>query len=186
MQALSVTTLPAKNACASPEVFLRLYGTRGVSPTVKLSECAAVSSVLFLPGACARPQSRHFSCLTPQPGACDSFVVHLPDIGAFTKLAVWISEPKLDAVAGDAWHCDRIVMNQQNKTENAFSFVVGKACTPKSVVEARPSTSATSPPPSPARAVSSHAASLSLSGAATTRTYGDGQGEVYCRRCLQP
>jgi hypothetical protein len=49
-QVVSVSTLAAKNACASPEVFLRLYGTRGVSPTVKLSECASVSTVLFLPG----------------------------------------------------------------------------------------------------------------------------------------
>ena len=123
---------------------------------------------------------------TRQPGARDTFVVHLPDVGAFTKVAVWISEPKVDAVAGDAWHCDRIAITQQNKTENVFTFVVGKACNPKSVVEARPSTSAVSPPSSPARAAAAHASSQSLSGtvsatlngAATTRSYGDGQGDV--------
>ena len=85
----------------------------------------------------------------------------------------------VDAVAGDAWHCDRIVVNQQNKTENVFTFVVGKACTPKSVIEARPSTTITSPPASPSRSAVSQAPSASLSGAATTRTYGDGQGVLY-------
>ena len=82
-------------------------------------------------------------------------------------------------MAGDAWHCDRIVINQQNKTENAFTFVVGKACSPKSVVEVRPSTAITSPPASPSRSAVSQAPSASLSGAATTRTYGDGQG-MFC------
>jgi hypothetical protein len=110
-----------------------------------------------------------------QSGARDSFILHLPDIGAFTKVAVWISEPKIDSVAGDAWHCDRIVLQQQSKTENVFTFVVGKACKPKSVIEARPSTSAISPPVSPAHAAATRAPSQ-LSGAATTRTYGDGQG----------
>jgi hypothetical protein len=42
--------------------------------------------------------------LTSRAGARDSFVIHLPDIGAFTKVAVWISEPKVNAVAGDAWY----------------------------------------------------------------------------------
>jgi hypothetical protein len=174
----NVSTLPAKNACAAPEVFLRLYGTRGVSPTVKLSECSSVSSVLFLPGDWPPTVfiRDNLLCFTRPPGARDSFVLHLPDIGAFTKIAVWISEPKIDSVAGDAWHCDRIVLQQQNKTENVFTFVVGKACKPKSVIEARPSTSALSPPASPARSAAPRGASPSLSGAATTRSYGDGQG----------
>ncbi len=103
-------------------------------------------------------------------------MLHLPDIGAFTKVAVWISEPKIDSVAGDAWHCDRIVLQQQNKTENVFTFVVGKACKPKAVIEARPSTSAISPPTSPIHSATPRAVSQ-LSGAATTRTYGDGQGD---------
>jgi hypothetical protein len=50
LQVFTVSTLRAKNACASPEVFVRLYGSHAVSPTVKLSECSEVSSVLFLPG----------------------------------------------------------------------------------------------------------------------------------------
>jgi hypothetical protein len=124
-------------------------------------------------------------CFTRHSGAHDSFVLHVPDIGAFTKIAVWISEPKIDSVAGDAWHCGRIVLQQQNKTENVFTFVVGKACKPKSVIEARPSTSALSPPASPARAAAPRAASPSLLGAATTRSYGDGQGSRVQCGCVQ-
>ena len=128
------------------------------------------------PPALAAPPSLHACALTSRAGARDAFVVHLPDIGAFTKAAVWIAEPKVNAVAGDAWFCDRIVLTQQNKTENVFTFVVGKACRPKAVIEARPSTSAMSPPVSPARASVSAVSSQSMNGAATTRSYGDGQG----------
>ena len=38
----------------------------------------------------------------PRAGARDSFVVHLPDIGPFTKLAVWIAEPKVEAAAASS------------------------------------------------------------------------------------